>query len=35
MKGDHKAALSFFGFKKSKEKVYEAYESKQKPELVK
>lgn len=35
MKGDHKAASSFFGFKKNKEKVYETYETKQKPELVK
>jgi hypothetical protein len=35
MKGDHKAASSFFGFKKNKEKVYEIYETKQKPELVK
>jgi hypothetical protein len=34
MKGDHKAASSFFGFKKNKEKVYETYETKQKPELV-
>lgn len=35
MKDDHKAASSFFGFKKNKEKVYETYETKQKPELVK
>jgi hypothetical protein len=35
MKGDHKAASSFFGFKKNKEKVYETYETKQKPELAK
>jgi hypothetical protein len=40
MKGDHKAASSFFGFKKNtKEKVFEAYESKEsikpRPELVK